>query len=165
MRSDVENSGDDPKLGDEPREPREIRSCPKCKTPLAAGSSGEFCPVCMLREALSDTVKFGGEGLSVSPKPDSSEYRFEHYELVRREDGTSVELGRGAMGVTYKAIDINLKCPVAFKIVNTRYLEYESARRRFVSEARPSASLRHPNVASVFHLGQACALYFYAIVL
>lgn len=162
MRSDVENSGDDPKFGDEPREPREIRSCPKCKTPLAAGSSGEFCPVCMLREALSDT-EFGGEGLSVSPKPDSSEYRFEHYELVRREDGTSVELGRGAMGVTYKAIDINLKCPVALKIVNTRYLENESVRRRFVREARAAASLRHPNVASVFHLGKAGEEYFYAM--
>src|SRR4029077_4139396 len=130
--------------------------------PLAAGSSGEFCPVCMLREALSDT-EFGGEGLSVSPKPDSSEYRFEHYELVRREDGTSVELGRGAMGVTYKAIDINLKCPVALKIVNTRYLENESVRRRFVREARAAASLRHPNVASVFHLGKAGEDYFYAM--
>ena len=163
MRSDVENSQDDPKFGDVPREPREIRFCRKCRTPLAVGSSGEFCPVCMLRNALFDTVKFSGEGLPVSSKPDSCEHRFEHYELVRREDGSSVELGRGAMGVTYKAIDINLRCPVALKIINARYLENESVRQRFVREARAAASLRHPNVASVFHLGKTGEDYFYAM--
>jgi hypothetical protein len=33
--------------------------------------------------------------------------RFEHYELVTGEDGKPIELGRGAMGVTYKAFDVD----------------------------------------------------------
>jgi serine/threonine protein kinase len=80
-------------------------------------------------------------------------------------NGAPVELGRGAMGVTYRAVDKNLRCPVALKVINTRYLKDESARFRFVREARAAARLRHPNVASVFHLGTKSGDYFYAMEL
>jgi serine/threonine protein kinase len=92
-----------------------------------------------------------------------SAFRFDHYEILTQEDGTPLELGRGAMGVTYKAIDINLRCAVALKVINARFIGDESARRRFVREARAAASVRHPNVASVFHLGQSGDGYFYAM--
>jgi serine/threonine protein kinase len=39
----------------------------------------------------------------------------------------------------------------------------KSARLRFLREARAAASVRHPNVASVFHLGRTGSSYFYAI--
>ena len=97
------------------------------------------------------------------PTPDQPPKRFEHYELVAREDGKSLELGRGAMGVTYKAFDINLRCPVTLKAISERYLGDESARLRFLREARAAASVRHPNVASVFHLGKTGSSYFYAM--
>src|SRR6516165_521598 len=67
------------------------------------------------------------------------------------------------MGVTYKALDINLRCPVTLKVISERYLGDESARLRFLREARAAASVRHPNVASVFHLGRAGDIYFYAM--
>ena len=89
--------------------------------------------------------------------------RFEHYELVTGEDGKPVELGRGAMGVTYKAFDVDLHCPVTLKVISERYLGDESARLRFLREARAAASVRHPNVASVFHLGRTGENYFYAM--
>jgi hypothetical protein len=41
--------------------------------------------------------------------------RFGHYELVTGEDGKPVELGCGAMGVTYTAFDVDLHCPVTLK--------------------------------------------------
>jgi serine/threonine protein kinase/Tfp pilus assembly protein PilF len=69
------------------------------------------------------------------------------------------------MGVTYQAIDKNLRCPVALKVINARYLKDESARLRFVREARAAARLRHPNVASAFHLGTKNGDYFYAMEL
>jgi tetratricopeptide (TPR) repeat protein len=89
--------------------------------------------------------------------------RFEHYELLQAEDGRPLELGRGAMGVTYKALDVDLRCPVALKVINERYVGDEAARLRFLREARAAASVRHPNIASVFHLGRTGENYFYAM--
>jgi serine/threonine protein kinase len=67
------------------------------------------------------------------------------------------------MGVTYKALDVNLRCAVALKVINAQFIGDESARRGFVREARAAASVRHPNVASVFHLGKSGDSYFYAM--
>ncbi|MBV9105154.1 MAG: protein kinase [Verrucomicrobia bacterium] len=89
--------------------------------------------------------------------------RYQHYEVLRRSDGTLWELGRGAMGITYKAFDTNLRCPVALKVINNTYLNSDVARQRFLREARAAAALRHQNVASVFHLGTDHESYFYAM--
>ena len=89
--------------------------------------------------------------------------RFGHYELITADDGKPVELGRGAMGVTYKAVDVDLQFPVTLKIISEKLLSDHSARLRFLREARAAASVRHPNVASVFHLGRTGENYFYAM--
>ena len=88
---------------------------------------------------------------------------FDHYEVLTREDGSPFELGRGAMGITYKAFDTNLRVNVALKVINAKYLESEVAQQRFMREARAAAQLRHPNVASVFHLGTSRDAFFYAM--
>jgi serine/threonine protein kinase/tetratricopeptide (TPR) repeat protein len=67
------------------------------------------------------------------------------------------------MGVTFKARDTNLKRDVALKVVRAQYLANEVVRQRFVTEARAAASLRHSNVASVYHLGKTGEDYFYAM--
>ena len=89
--------------------------------------------------------------------------RFQHFEVPLRDDGSLFELGRGAMGITYKAFDTNLRCYVALKVVNAAYLGSEVARQRFLREARAAAALRHPNVATVFHLGEEDGNCFYAM--
>src|ERR1700724_1561861 len=88
---------------------------------------------------------------------------YQHYQVLRREDGSLWELGKGAMGITYKAFDTNLRCTVALKVINNTYLNSEVARQRFLREARAAAALRHQNVASVFHLGSDHDCYFYAM--
>jgi serine/threonine protein kinase len=67
------------------------------------------------------------------------------------------------MGITYKAFDVDLRYPVTLKVISERYLGNESAQLRFLREARAAASVRHPNVASVFHLGRTGENYFYAM--
>ena len=71
----------------------------------------EFCPVCMLRKGLGGGAESGESSTedTLKPVPDQPAQRFDHYELVTGEDGKPVELGRGAMGVTYKTFDINLR--------------------------------------------------------
>jgi serine/threonine protein kinase len=126
----------------------------------------EFCPVCMLRQGLARGVESGASSASedtVKPTPEQVVQRFDNYELVPGEDGKPVELGRGAMGVTYKAFDVDLHCPVTLKVISERYLGDESARLRFLREARAAARLRHSNVASVLHLGRTGNSYFYAM--
>jgi len=139
------------------------RTCPSCGNELSGAA--EFCPVCMLRGALPGAAESGVSSFEGAIKRTSEETvkRFDHYELVMGEDGKPVELGRGAMGVTYKAFDINLRCPVTLKVINERYLGDESARLRFMREARAAASIRHQNVASVLHLGGTGQNYFYAM--
>jgi serine/threonine protein kinase len=143
-------------------EPR--RTCPSCGNELAGAV--EFCPVCMLRQALSGGVDSGESSASeeaVRPRPDQPAQRFEHYELVTGEDGNPVELGRGAMGVTYKAFDVDLRLPVTLKLISEKYIGDQSALLRFLREARAAAKVRHSNVASVFHLGRSGENYFYAM--
>jgi hypothetical protein len=79
------------------------RVCSICGNEFAGAM--EFCPVCVLRKALAGGVESGDSSASadtVKPTPKQAVPRFEHYELVTGEDGKPVELGRGAMGVTYK---------------------------------------------------------------
>ena len=95
--------------------------------------------------------------------PMSQPENFEHYQLLKNEDGSFMELGRGAMGITYKAFDTNLRCEVALKVINASYLADPTAGERFLREARGAARLRHRNVASVFHLGKSADSYFYSM--
>src|SRR6516165_9042540 len=139
------------------------RTCPSCGNELSGAM--EFCPVCMLRKGLAEGTESSESSFEETdrPTPDHPPKRLEHYELVTGEEGKPVELGRGAMGVAYKAFDVDLHCPVTLKVISERYLGDESARLRFLREARAAASVRHPNVASVFHLGRIGSSYFYAM--
>ena len=129
------------------------RACPVCGALLADDSA--YCPVCALQQALGTQT--------YSDSNSTSELRFEHYTVLQNAEGKPFELGHGGMGVTYKAFDVHLQCPVALKIINAQLFGNESARLRFVREARAAASVRHQNVASVFHIGESGGNYYYAM--
>jgi serine/threonine protein kinase/Flp pilus assembly protein TadD len=140
------------------------RTCPICGNELSGAM--EFCPVCMLRKGLAGGFESRESSVSedtVKPTAERAAQRFEHYELVTGEDGKPVELGRGAMGVTYKAFDVDLRLPVTLKLISERYIGDQSSVLRFLREARAAAKVRHSNVASVFHLGTTGQNYFYAM--
>lgn len=128
------------------------RRCPTCGTPYPEGNDGTGCPVCLFRRTL-DLESETDDNLPGEGWPRTEDDCFDHYELARREDGSFDELGRGAMGVTYKAFDTVLGHAVALKLLDARVAANPAAQARFLREARAAARLRHPNVASVFYYG------------
>jgi serine/threonine-protein kinase len=94
--------------------------------------------------------------------------RFGVYEIDCHADGSLCELGRGAMGVTYRATDTSLRRKVALKIIKTDIAERSAdARERFVREARAAAAFRHEHIATVYQFGMRLETgqYFYAMEL
>lgn len=63
------------------------------------------------------------------------------------------EIGRGASGVVYQAVQTRLNRPVALKVLHAGLAEDEHARHRFMREAEAAASLHHPRIVPVFEAG------------
>ena len=143
-------------------------ACRSCGGELDEGSLLPLCPACLLQapaQRVTNTQDQEREGQRTAALSGPASHRFAHFEVEIGPDGKPVKLGQGAMGVTYKAIDTLLRRPVALKVIASRLLENESLKTRFVREARAAASLRHPNIASVFYLGSTESSYFYAMEL
>ena len=122
----------------------EATVCSICGKPLNA--KGE-CVACLLRTGLEESSTFDTKS--------SAPLVFGDFEIVRHEEGSLCELGRGAMGVTYLARDNVLRRKVALKVIDVPAAARSSqaVRERFLREARAAAALRHPNVAAVFQFG------------
>ena len=75
------------------------------------------------------------------------------------------ELGRGGMGVVYRALDLRLKRPVALKMILAGSHAGPAQRERFRREAEAVARLQHPNIVQVFQLGDQDGLPFFALEL
>jgi Protein kinase domain len=63
-------------------------------------------------------------------------------------------VGRGGMGVVYRAWDLSLERPVALKLIAPELAENERFRARFVREPRVAASLDHPGVVPIYEAGE-----------
>lgn len=88
---------------------------------------------------------------------------FAHFRILRRPDGSLFRLGKGAMGVTYKAIDTVLNRPVALKVIAGQLLQSPQAKHRFLREAQAAALIHHPHVATIFQFGEEQDAYFYVM--
>jgi serine/threonine protein kinase/Tfp pilus assembly protein PilF len=142
---------------------KSARVCETCGSPIETTSSGDLgCMVCLFDAALDRDAQ-EVEVASASALDQFGAYTIEHH-----VDGSAWELGHGAMGVTYRAIDKVLDRAVALKIINTNIGSRSSeARERFMREARSAAALRHPNVATVYQFGvrEETGQFFYAMEL
>ena len=63
-------------------------------------------------------------------------------------------LGAGGMGEVYRARDATLKRDVAIKVLPEYWSRDPERLRRFEQEAQATAALNHPNIVSIFHVGQ-----------
>src|SRR5215211_6709365 len=59
-------------------------------------------------------------------------------------------VGRGGMGVVYRATDLSLERPVALKLIAPEFAEDERFRKRFLKEPKLAAALDHPNVVPIY---------------
>jgi serine/threonine protein kinase len=107
----------------------------------------------------SASTQSGGEDEPDAAAPEI----FAHFRILRRPDNSLFRLGKGGMGVTYKAIDTVLNRPVALKVITGEFLRSQQARYRFLREAQAAALIHHPNVATIFHFGEEGDTYFYAM--
>src|SRR4029453_5398848 len=72
-------------------------------------------------------------------------------------------IGRGGMGVVYRATDIRLARRVALKVLTPELAEDENFRARFLRESRLAASIDDPNIIPVYEAGEFDGTYYLAM--
>ncbi len=109
-------------------------------------------PVNVIGDCMTCLLRAGLDRIILQPSADAA---FGDFEVKRRADGSPLELGHGAMGITYLATDNVLRRSVALKVIEVPEAARGSraVRERFLREARAAAALRHPNVAAVYQFG------------
>src|SRR5437879_2003387 len=145
------------------REPT-VCSCAISGRPLTqVGPKGE-CLRCLADLGLLSGSQEPGKadtGRRLTPGP----LKYDHFEVEVGPDGFPVELGAGAMAVTYRARDTVLNSEVALKVIDRSAAGNPGVRSRFLREARAAAQIHHPNVARVTHYGEQDGECFYVIEL
>ena len=139
-------------------------TCATCGRPLTQrGPNGE-CLRCLVSLTF-----LGDDDSPERPTPRSrltpGQLRYAHFEVETGADGFPVELGAGAMAITYRARDTVLNSLVALKVIDRKVAQNPGARSRFLREARAAANIRHPNVARVTFYGEQDGECFYAMEL
>src|SRR5213080_2705236 len=140
------------------------QTCATCGRPLTqVGPKGE-CLRCLVGLGfLSDGEE--PERPAARSRLTPGPLRYAHFEVEVGADGFPVELGAGAMAVTYRARDTVLNSEAALKVIERRVAQNLGARSRFLREARAAANIHHPNVARVSHYGEQDGECFYAMEL
>ncbi len=127
-----------------------MKKCSTCGTLYA----GEICPKCMAgfaQKPTDPTVPGAAEELPLQPGQ-----AFHGLEIVEL-------LGRGGMGVVYKARQPALDRLVALKILPRKMALDPDFQNRFIREAKALGSLNHPNIVSVYDFGAEAGLFFFAM--
>ena len=130
----------------------EEKRCAQCGVELPADAPQGLCPACLLKKGL-ETNTFASEGGSQSaaeytpPTPAELAPLFPDIEILDL-------IGRGGMGMVYRARQKRLDRLVALKILSPRIGQYPAFAERFNREAKAMAMLSHTHIVTVHDFGQ-----------
>ena len=129
-------------------------SCPECGKPLPAGDQHQLCPACLLGQALASQTHDERKAPAIPPpSPEEIAGKFPQFEVLEC-------LGRGGMGVVYKARQKSLNRLVAIKILAPERERDAHFAERFAREAELLAKLSHPHIVTIHDFGVTGGLYF-----
>src|SRR5438105_4794383 len=151
-------------LGTTDAHPQAAQTCATCGRPLTQVSPKGECLRCLVGLGFladGEEPERPAARSRLTPGP----LRYAHFEVEVGADGFPVELGAGAMAITYRARDTVLNSEAALKVIERRVAQNLGARSRFLREARAAANIHHPNIARVTYYGEQDGECFYAMEL
>src|ERR1039457_2263892 len=129
--------------------------CPQCGEQLPPDAPDGLCPKCVMVMNLKTETAFSGDTPAAQPPlpPEQIAPHFPQLEILEC-------LGRGGMGVVYKARQKTLNRFVALKLLAPERVRDTQFAERFTREAQALAALNHPNIVTIYDFGQAGGFYF-----
>ena len=129
-------------------------ACPRCGAPLAGGGAlSGLCPACLLRQGVGEPVACRPSPVTSSTDLSDVQREFPQFEILE-------EVGRGGMGIVYRARQPRLDREVALKVLKPELADHQDFAERFLREARALARMNHPNVVAVHDFGETGGNYF-----
>ncbi len=135
--------------------PVQSQSCPVCGRPVATAMPEGLCPACLAQEVLADTPELSvhEEG---QKQPLVGLRFFGDYELLE-------EIGRGGMGIVFRAQQLGLNRVVALKVLSGGAAAGREFVHRFHTEAAAAARLNHPHIVAIYEFGEHEGAHFLAM--
>ena len=129
--------------------------CPQCGAVLPDNAPAGLCPNCLMALNLKTETVVTDDTPAAQPPlpPEQIAPHFPQLEILEC-------LGRGGMGVVYKARQKSLNRLVALKLLAPERVRDVKFAERFAREAQALAALNHPNIVTIYDFGQAGGFYF-----